>query len=58
MLDCTLEGIQLRHCTAKPIVQVDIIANASGFSHQVCFDPETNEYELDATGALADKKIC
>ena len=39
MLGCTLEGNQLRHCITKPIVQVAIIANTSGFLHQVCFNP-------------------
>ena len=42
MLGCTLEGKQLRHCTAKPIVQLAIIANPSGFLHLVCFNPGTN----------------
>ena len=31
MLGCTLEGNQLRHCAAKPIVQLAIIANTNGF---------------------------
>ena len=30
MLGCTLEGNQLRHCAAKPIVQLAIIANTAG----------------------------
>ena len=42
VLGCTLEGNQLRHCAAKPIVQLAIIANTSGFLHQACFDPGTN----------------
>ena len=42
VLGCTLERNQLRHCAAKPIVQLAIIANTSGFLHQSCFDPGTN----------------
>ena len=42
VLGCTLKGNQLRHCAAKPIVQLAIIANTSGFIHQSCFDPGTN----------------
>ena len=54
---CTLERNQLRHCAAKPIVQVAIIANTSGFVHQACFDPVTNRVWVGrtthwATGAL------
>ena len=57
MLGCTLEGNQLRHCAAKTIVQVAIIANTSGFLHQSCFDPGTNRVWVGrtthwATGAL------
>ena len=48
MLGCTLEGNQLRHCIAKPIVQVAIIANISGFLHQLCFNPGPTEYESNA----------
>ena len=42
VLGCTLEGNQLRHCAAKPIVQLTIIANTSGFLHQAYFNPGTN----------------
>ena len=42
VLGCTLEGNQLRHCIAKLIVQLAIIASTSGFLHQACFDPGTN----------------
>ena len=34
VLGCTLKGNQLRHCAAKPIVQLAIIANTSRFLHQ------------------------
>ena len=43
MLGCTLEGNQLSHCAAKPIVQLAITANTSGFLHQACFNPGTNQ---------------
>ena len=35
MLGCTLEGNQLRHCAAKPIVQLAIITNTGGFLRQL-----------------------
>ena len=44
-----LKGNQLRHCAAKPIVQVAIIANTSGFLHQACFDPGTNRVWVGST---------
>ena len=49
VLGCTLEGNQLRHCAAKPIVQLAIIANTSGFLHQSCFDPVTNRLWVGRT---------
>ena len=38
-----------RHCTAKPIVQLAIIANTSGFLHQACFNPGTNQVWVGCT---------
>ena len=48
MLGCTLEGNQLRHCTAKLIVQLASWQTQVGFytSHASIQGP--TEYELDA----------
>ena len=48
MLGCTLEGNQLRHCVAKPIVQLAIIANTSGFYTSRASIQGPTEYESDA----------
>ena len=48
VLGCTLEGNQLRHCAAKPIVQVAIIANTSGFYTSRALIQGPTEQESDA----------
>ena len=55
VLGCTLEENQLRHCAAKPIVQLAIIANKLVFTprlkHAWSSTPSIQgptEYELDA----------
>ena len=45
VLGCTLEGNQLKHCAAKPIVQVAVIAKTSGFFTPVVL---RSRYESDA----------
>ena len=48
MLGCTLEGNQLRHCAAKPIVQLAIIATQVGFYTSCALIQGPIKYELDA----------
>ena len=52
VLECThvrKPSSEIRHCAAKPIAQLAIIANTSGFLHQVCFNPGTNRVRVGRT---------
>ena len=48
MLGCTLKGNQLRHCAAKPIIQLAIITNTSGFYARRASIQGPTDYESDA----------
>ena len=47
MLACLLEGNQLRHCAAKPIIQLPIIANIMGFYTRYASIQGLIKYESD-----------